>query len=278
MMTQPVCTIIAGPNGAGKTTFAMEFLPETDCNVFLNADMIATALSPLGTNEQHLLKAGKLFLKEVEECIGRREYFAFETTLSGTAHLTRIRRMIEDGWRVNMVYLWIPSAETSLNRVRQRVRQGGHNVPERDIRRRYGRTLRNLFTYAPVCSEIECLDSSTKERRLIFKQRGKSVTVSDRELYNNLKREAEMKEETGAKESVGEYTADTDKPQNGAKRHIGDVDTEFILQCWERGVAKELERKRKLGYDAIIVKNDIIMKLHPDGSMTEICPVDGKSE
>ncbi|MCY3972969.1 MAG: hypothetical protein OXF52_01990, partial [Candidatus Dadabacteria bacterium] len=61
-------------------------------------------------------------------------------------------------------------------------------------------------------------------------------------------------------------------------RHIGDVDTEFILQCWERGVAKELERKRKLGYDAIIVKNDIIMKLHPDGSMTEICPVDGKSE
>ncbi len=87
MNNQPVCTIIAGPNGAGKTTFAMEFLPQTNCGIFLNADMIATALSPLGESEKQLLKAGKLFLQEVEDCIEKRENFAFETTLSGKAHL-----------------------------------------------------------------------------------------------------------------------------------------------------------------------------------------------
>ncbi len=168
-----------------------------------------------------------------------------------------------------MIYLWIPSAETSLNRVRERVRQGGHNVPEKDIRRRYGRTLRNLFEYAAVCSEFECIDSSKREKKLIFRQKGESVTVLNQELYNRLKREAKMKE-TKAKESARKYEADMGKPAKGAKRHIGDVDTEFILDCWERAVSKELERKRKLGYDAIIVEDNIIMKLHPDGSKTEI--------
>ena len=274
-MTRPVCTIIAGPNGAGKTTFAMEFLPETNCKVFLNADLIANALSPLGQDEKHLLEAGKIFLQKVEECIGKRENFAFETTLSGTAHLRRVRKMIEDGWRVNMIYLWIPNAETSLNRVRQRVQHGGHNVPEKDIRRRYGRTLRNLFEYAGVCNEVKCLDSSDPERKPIFTQRNKKVVVENQELYNRIKEEAEMKE-TNLKEREPGYDIQTERPANGKKIDIGTVDTETVWRIHQRAIKKELERKRKLGYDAIVVRNDIILKLHPDGSTTEIGPVGGE--
>jgi len=269
-MSQAVCTIIAGPNGAGKTTFAMKFLPQTDCRIFLNADMIATALSPLEGDKKNLIEAGKIFLRKVEECIEKRENFAFETTLSGKAHLARVKHMLADGWRVNMIFLWIPDAETSLNRVRHRVMHGGHNVPEKDIRRRYGRTLRNLFAhYAPVCSEVECLDSSDEERKRIFRQERKSVMVFNQKLYDKLQREAEMKE-TKLKESVDSYEAETAKPGNGTKYHIGDIDSETIWRIHQEAIAEELERKRKLGYDAIVVRNDIIMKLHPDGSTTEI--------
>lgn len=272
-MSKPICTIIAGPNGAGKTTFAMKFLPQTDCGIFLNADMIATALSPLREDKKNLIEAGKIFLQKVEECIGKRENFAFETTLSGTAHLARIKRMLADGWRVNMIYLWIPDAETSLNRVRHRVMHGGHNVPENDIRRRYGRTLRNLFEYAEVCSKVECLDSSDEEKKRIFRQERKSVTVFNRKLYDKLQRETEMKK-TKLKESVDSYEAETAKPGNGAKYHIGDIDSETIWRIHQEAIAEELERKRKLGYDAIVVRDNIIMKLHPDGSTTEIGAVE----
>ncbi len=249
----------------------MEFLPQTDCDVFLNADMIAAGLSPFRADEK-LLEAGRLFLREVERRIEKRDHFAFETTLSGTAHLARVRRMLEGGWKVNLIYLWIPSAEVSLNRVRERVKHGGHNVPEKDIRRRYGRTLRNLFVnYAPVCSEVKCLDSSDPERKPIFKQQGKEVVIENETLYKKMKQEAEMKE-TKLKETTNGYKGDTEmtEPENGAKYHIGDVDMETVWRIHQDAIAKELERKRKLGYDAIVVRNDTIMKLHPDGSTTEI--------
>ena len=94
-MSNPTCTIIAGPNGAGKTTFALEYLPLIDCRIFLNADMIAAGLAPFSA-EKKRLEAGKLFLQEIERSMEKREDFAFETTLSGKSHLSRVRRMLED--------------------------------------------------------------------------------------------------------------------------------------------------------------------------------------
>ena len=152
-MNKPICTIIAGPNGAGKTTFAMEYLPQINCSIFLNADMIASGLAPFNAEEK-LLEAGKLFLREVERAVETRADFAFETTLSGKSHLARVRRMLKEGWRVNLIYLWLPGAEASLSRVQERVLQGGHNIPEQDILRRYGKSLKNLLEhYAPLCTE-----------------------------------------------------------------------------------------------------------------------------
>lgn len=269
----PTCTIIAGPNGAGKTTFALEYLPLVDCHVFHNADMIAAGLAPFNV-EKKQLEAGKLFLREIEHSVEAREHFAFETTLSGKSHLSKVRRMLKSGWRVNLIYLWLPGVEASLNRVRRRVQQGGHNIPEQDIHRRYSRSLENLFRfYAPLCTETECLDNSTKPRRLIFRQRGKDVIVADNELFNLVSAQANMSEELKVKEERQAYEMGGIVYERPAKRRIEDVDSEFIGEVLDYAVAKELDRKRRLGFDAIIVENNMVVELHPDGSKTVVGPV-----
>ena len=136
--------IIAGPNGAGKTTFARSFLPEeAQCPRFINADLIAAGLSPFAP-EAAARKAGRLMLEEIEDCVRREESFAFETTLSGRGYLPRIRQWREQGYHVSLFFLCRPNAETAIARVAERVKQGGHHVPEDVIRRRFAAGLRNF--------------------------------------------------------------------------------------------------------------------------------------
>lgn len=136
--------IIAGPNGAGKTTFARSFLPEeAQCPRFINADLIAAGLSPFAP-EAAALKAGRLMLKEIAECVARGESFAFETTLSGRAYLTQVKQWRAQGYHVSLFFLCLPDAETAIARVAERVRQGGHDIPEAVIRRRFAAGLRHL--------------------------------------------------------------------------------------------------------------------------------------
>lgn len=186
-MNLPVCTVIAGPNGAGKTTFALNYLREvTHCRRFVNADLIASGLSPLSP-ESEQIAAGKLFLKEIQECTERREDFAFETTLSGRTNLNRIRLLQEDGWRVELIYLYLPSVELSIARVAERVRHGGHNIPLESILRRYPRSLRNLLDiYAPRCDATICLENSGKIPKLVFTQTREDRSIADAALYREL--------------------------------------------------------------------------------------------
>ena len=136
--------IIAGPNGSGKTTFARSFLPEeAQCPRFINADLIAAGLSPFAP-EAAARKAGRLMLEEIEDCVRRAESFAFETTLSGRGYLPRIRQWREQGYHVSLFFLCLPNAETAIARVAERVKQGGHHVPEDVIRRRFAAGLRNF--------------------------------------------------------------------------------------------------------------------------------------
>ena len=133
----PRCLIIAGPNGAGKTTFALEYLlGEAGITRFLNADMIASGLSPFAPEDKSAL-AGRLFLKEVEAAIQAKEDFAFETTLSGRGYLKLIDRLRRSGWHVVLHYIGLPNVMMSKARVAERVRHGGHNIPESDIERRF---------------------------------------------------------------------------------------------------------------------------------------------
>ncbi len=140
----PRAIIIAGPNGSGKTTFASEFLDsEGRCPVFINADLIATGISPFRP-ESMAIEASRLMLEHIRQRVAKRMDFAVETTLAGRAYLRMIREWRKVGYQVELIFLQLPSA---VERVRHRVLQGGHNIPEMDIRRRFDRGIDNLHKY-----------------------------------------------------------------------------------------------------------------------------------
>jgi len=186
---QPQCYIVAGPNGAGKTTFALTYLPTiVSCLDFINADEIAKGLSPLDF-EAGLLRAGRLFMESLVQHIKARKDFAFETTLSGRAYLSRIKEWRLSGWKVFLFYLFIPNVDFSVMRVRQRVLQGGHDIPADDIYRRYPRSIRNLFDYAEICDYTFCFDNTGNQTIPIFeKSMGCPVEIKDLERFSTLQR------------------------------------------------------------------------------------------
>ncbi|MBK8207818.1 MAG: zeta toxin family protein [Planctomycetes bacterium] len=136
--------IIAGPNGAGKTTFARAFLPdEANLPRFINADLIAAGLATFAP-QIAARRAGRLMLEEIARCAQRGESFAFETTLSGVGYVRHIWQWRAQGYSVSLFFLSLPDAEIAIARVAERVRQGGHDVPEPVIRRRFAAGLRNF--------------------------------------------------------------------------------------------------------------------------------------
>ncbi|MGH9682328.1 MAG: zeta toxin family protein, partial [Candidatus Acidiferrales bacterium] len=139
--------IIAGPNGVGKTTFAREFLPNyADCRNFVNADLIAQGMSPFSP-EAAAFRAGRLMLQEIDLLVRRRVDFGFETTLAGRGHLNLIRHLKSRGYEAHFFFLWVPTVELALSRVRGRVLEGGHDVPEVVVRRRFDRSIRNFLSH-----------------------------------------------------------------------------------------------------------------------------------
>ena len=160
--------VIAGPNGAGKTTFAREILPnEADCPVFVNADLIAAGLSPFAP-EQAAIKAGRLMLEAMASHEARAESFAFETTLSGLTYSRSIPRWQVAGYHVTLIFLSLPSSDIAIERVAERVRQGGHSVPANVIRRRFAAGRRNFETvYRNLVDDWAEYDNSGGEPRLI---------------------------------------------------------------------------------------------------------------
>ena len=136
--------IVAGANGAGKTAFATEFLPnEADCPIFINADLIAAGLSPFRP-DLTALRAGRLMLSMIRDYVRRGESFAFETTLSGRSYARLIPHWREQGYSVELFFLRLSRPEIAIARVKQRVAEGGHDVPEPVIRRRFHAGLRNF--------------------------------------------------------------------------------------------------------------------------------------
>ena len=136
--------ILAGPNGAGKTTFAREYLPkESGCPVFVNADLIAGGLSPFQP-ETAAVRAGRLMSREISNHAKKGTNFAFETTLAGRGYVKRIKKWRADGYKVKLIFLSLVTPEEAINRVKSRVAQGGHDVPEDVIRRRFSGGLKNF--------------------------------------------------------------------------------------------------------------------------------------
>ena len=186
----PTCWIIAGPNGAGKTTFALEYLPTVArCRRFINADLIAAGLSPLAPAEQ-LVAASRLFLREIEESANSHEDFAFETTLAGRSYLRLVRRLRENGWRVELIYLALPNAEMSLQRVAERVMHGGHDIPAQDIARRFPRSLYNLFNvFSTEVDHVNCFMNSGQPEQ-VFEQTDARIKIFNKSYFDLLQRGA----------------------------------------------------------------------------------------
>lgn len=137
--------VIAGCNGAGKTTASYTILPEIlDCTEFVNADEIAKGLSPFQP-ENAGIEAGRLMLKRIKKLIESGESFAFETTLSTRSYVHLLDRAKQLSYQLTCLFFWLASEELAISRVETRVKEGGHDIPEDIIRRRYKRGLKNFF-------------------------------------------------------------------------------------------------------------------------------------
>jgi len=167
-LLSPKCIIIAGPNGAGKTTFAREFLDQEAGVVhFVNPDLIASGLSPLRP-ELAAIAAGRLFLRELDRLASSNEDFAFESTLSGLTYLNRLKRWKAAGRRIEIVYLRISSPQLGLRRIAARVKQGGHNVPRRDVLRRFRRSWNNFEQHYRLLADAwSVYDNSGRTAKLL---------------------------------------------------------------------------------------------------------------
>lgn len=151
---KPRLIIIGGPNGAGKTSFAREFLPgEAGCRNFVNADLIAAGLSPFDPDAA-LVRGGKIMLDEIQWHLDATADFAIESTLSGKTYTNLIADCRRRGYEIRLYFLRLSSTELAINRVRSRVAQGGHDVAEDVVRRRFEAGAKNFATcYRPI---VDC--------------------------------------------------------------------------------------------------------------------------
>lgn len=157
----PELFIIAGPNGAGKTTASFTILPQIfNCREFVNADEIARGLSPFNP-ESVAFEAGRIMLQRIEQLMKSGQTFAFETTLSTRSYTNLVKRCRENGYTINLVFLWLASPELAIERVRTRVAKGGHHIPSDVIRRRYAKGLQNFVDlFLPLCDTWIVADNS----------------------------------------------------------------------------------------------------------------------
>ena len=157
----PNLYVISGCNGAGKTTASYTILPEIlDCKEFVNADEIAKGLSPFQP-EKVSLEAGRIMLERIEDLLRIKADFAFETTLSTRSYVNTLERAKKSGYEVTLLYFWLNSQELAIERVKERVIEGGHNIPEQVIRRRYNKGIKNLIKlFIPVVDNWIVIDNS----------------------------------------------------------------------------------------------------------------------
>ena len=168
MSAQKKIIIIAGPNGAGKTTFAKTFLPnEANCTAFINADLIAAGIAPFAP-ESAAIAAGRIMLELIKKHVNIGISFAFETTLSGLGYARMIPQWRALGYRVDLYFLALPTAEYAIERVALRVKHGGHFIPDDVVRRRFAAGLRNFNQfYKPLVDDWTHVDNAVEPKKII---------------------------------------------------------------------------------------------------------------
>jgi predicted ABC-type ATPase len=174
--------IFAGPNGSGKTTFADMALTKRDGALFLNSDSIAKGISPNG-NEIAQYEAGRFMLEQIKHALKTKQSFSFETTMSGRVWISYLKKAKKAGYKIKIYFVFVKSIELSLKRIENRVKLGGHDIPEPIVRRRFERTFKNFMTlYAPLADEWVVIDNSGNGKIIAEKTKNKKK-ISDTELF-----------------------------------------------------------------------------------------------
>lgn len=189
----PNLYIIAGCNGAGKTTASFTVLPEMlNCQEFVNADEIAKGLSPLDP-ERAAIDAGRIMLQKIDKLMLNKHDFAFEATLSSKSYTKTIKKAKQNGYMITLVFFWLDSPDLAVARVKTRVQEGGHDVPNPVVARRYYAGLRNLFElYIPLCDYWMIFDKSKLASELIAEGYGqKDVEIKNYTIFAKIKLEAQ---------------------------------------------------------------------------------------
>ena len=185
----PNVVVIAGPNGSGKSTAAPALLRDyLGVIEFVNADVIAQGLSGFGS-ENVALRAGRVMLERLRELAAEEADFAFETTLASRTFAPWLQRLRAHGYRAHLLFLWLPSPEMAVARVASRVEQGGHNVPDEVVGRRYYAGLRNFFRlYTPIVDAWLLFDNSPREGYELIARGGKGegLVVANRATWKSI--------------------------------------------------------------------------------------------
>jgi predicted ABC-type ATPase len=176
--------IIAGCNGAGKTTASFTILPEIlECKEFVNADEIAKGLSPFQP-ERVSIESGRIMLERINNLLATNQTFAFETTLATKSYKSKILKAKAQGYSVTLLFFWLQEVDLAIERVKIRVQEGGHNIENDVIRRRYLHGAQNLFNiYLPIVDAVMIFDNSELKPELIAEK----VIDSDINIFNAKK-------------------------------------------------------------------------------------------
>ena len=181
--------LLGGPNGAGKTTAAKVLLPSRLLVVgaYLNADEIARELNPVDP-ESVALRAGRVMLQKMRSFIQSETSFAMETTCSGKSYVPMLAECKSHGWRISLLYLWVPSPEYSIARVARRVSHGGHSIPDEVVHRRYWSGLWNMRNqYLPLADLATIYDNRDSGLRLVARlQSPLPLKVFDQEIWSKI--------------------------------------------------------------------------------------------
>lgn len=186
----PNLYIIAGCNGAGKTTASLTILPEIlDCREFVNADNIAAGISPFNV-EAVAIEAGRIMLQRIDELLAHGADFAIETTLATRSYVTLVHKAKEAGYKVTLIYIWLNSPALALKRVAKRVKNGGHNIPDDVVHRRYYRGIKNLFElFLNICDAWVIADNSLDELQFIARKEKVESIIENNDLWEVINKQ-----------------------------------------------------------------------------------------